>query len=61
MTNDFKGSSLDYIAEQKQIFVGVAHPFYWKPKLQIPDIYENQNNKIAFGQFLENYINAKIE
>lgn len=63
--NDFKGSSLEFvlscISEQKQIFVGVAHPFYWKPKLRIPDIYENQNNKIAFGQFLENCINAKNE
>jgi type II restriction enzyme len=63
--NDFKGSSLEFvlscIAEQKQIFVGVAHPFYWKPKLRIPDIYENQNNKIAFGQFLENCINVKNE
>lgn len=56
--NDFKGSSLEFvlscIAEQKQVFVGVAHPFYWKPKLRIPDIYENEKNKNAFGQFLEN-------
>jgi type II restriction enzyme len=56
--NDFKGSSLEFvlscISEQKQVFVGVAHPFYWKPKLRIPDIYENETNKIAFGQFLEN-------
>ncbi len=63
--NDFKGSSLEFvlncIAEQKQIFVGVAHPFYWKPKLRIPDIYENHNNKKAFGQFLENCLNAKTE
>lgn len=63
--NDFKGSSLEFvlscIAEQKQIFVSVAHPFYWKPKLRIPDIYENPNNKITFGQFLENCINAKTE
>src|SRR5665647_892359 len=63
--NDFKGSSLEFvlgcIAEQKQVFVGVAHPFYWKPKLRIPDIYENQNNKIAFGQFLKNCINAKTQ
>lgn len=63
--NDFRGSSLEFvlncIAEQKQIFVGVAHPFYWKPKLRIPDIYENQNNKKAFGQFLENCLNAKTE
>jgi type II restriction enzyme len=63
--NDFKGSSLEFvlscISEQKQVFVGVAHPFYWKPKLRIPDIYENQSNKIAFGQFLENCLNAKTE
>lgn len=63
--NDFKNSSLEFvlscISEQKQVFVGVAHPFYWKPKLRIPDIYENQANKIAFGQFLENCINAKNE
>tara|TARA_R110001583_G_scaffold16737_1_gene68431 strand:+ start:4037 stop:5326 length:1290 start_codon:yes stop_codon:yes gene_type:complete len=56
--NDFKGSSLEFvlscIAEQKQVFVGIAHPFYWKPKLRIPDIYENEINKTAFGQFLEN-------
>ena len=56
--NDFKGSSLEFvlscIAEQKQVFAGVAHPFYWKPKLRIPDIYENEKNKNAFGQFLEN-------
>ena len=54
--NDFKGSSLELvlscIAEQKQVFVGVSHPFYWKPKLRIPDIYENQNNKMALGQSL---------
>ena len=63
--NDFKGSSLEFvlscISEQKQVFVGVAHPFYWKPKLRIPDIYENQTNKIAFGQFLENCLIAKTE
>lgn len=63
--NDFKGSSLEFvldcIAEQKQVFVGVSHPFYWKPKLRIPDIYENQINKTAFGQFLENCLNAKSE
>lgn len=63
--NDFKGSSLEFvlscISEQKQVFVGVAHPFYWKPKLRIPDIYENQHNKTAFGQFLENCLNAKTE
>ncbi|MFV1951646.1 MAG: hypothetical protein ACC630_06795 [Nitrospinota bacterium] len=56
--NDFKDSSLEFvlscITEQKQVFMGASHPFYWKPKLRIPDIYENQSNKTTFGQFLEN-------
>jgi type II restriction enzyme len=63
--NDFKGSSLEFIltciTEQKQIFEGAAHAFYWKPKLRIPDIYENETNKIAFGQFLENCLFASTE
>ncbi|OQP59979.1 hypothetical protein A3860_34980 [Niastella vici] len=63
--NDFKGSSLEFvltcITEQKQVFEGAAHPFYWKPKLRIPDIYEHEANKQAFGQFLENCLNAKGE
>lgn len=63
--NDFKNSSLEFvlnvITEQKQVFEGAAHPFYWKPKLRIPDIYEDQANKMAFGMFLENCLNAKTE
>ena len=63
--NDFKGSSLEFvlncITEQKQVFKGASHPFYWKPKLRIPDIYENEENKTAFGQFLEECINTKKE
>ena len=63
--NDFKHSSLEFvlncITEQKQIFIGASHAFYWKPKLRIPDIYENEENKVAFGQFLENVIKAKKE
>lgn len=63
--NDFKGSSLEFvlsvITEQKQVFVGASHPFYWKPKLRIPDIYENEENKQAFGQFLENCLKATKE
>lgn len=55
--NDFKGSPLEFvltcITEQKQVFQGAAHAFYWKPKLGIPDIYENEGNKTAFGQFLK--------
>lgn len=63
--NNFKDSSLELvltcITEQKQIFEGAAHPFYWKPKMRIPDIYENQENKKIFGQFLENCINTLNE
>lgn len=55
--NDFKGSPLEVvlsaITEQKQVFEGAAHPFFWKPKLRIPDIYENEANKRRFGAFLE--------
>ncbi len=53
---DFKGSPLEVvlnaITEQKQVFEGAAHPFFWKPKLRIPDIYENDVNKRRFGAFL---------
>lgn len=63
--NDFKGTSLAFvltcITEQKQVFEGSAHPFYWKPKLRIPDIYENEKNKVEFGQFLENASKATTE
>jgi type II restriction enzyme len=58
--NDFKGSALetvlDSITEQKQIFEGAAHPFYWKPKMRIPDIYENEANKRSFGDFLDRFL-----
>lgn len=43
------------------MFIGAAHAFYWKPKLRIPDIYENDNNKTTFGQFLENCMNTMQE
>lgn len=63
--NDFRGTALEFvlscITEQKQIFEGAAHAFYWKPKLRIPDIYENEANKRAFGTFLENCLAAKTE
>jgi len=63
--NDFRGSSLEFvlncITEQKQVFEGAAHAFYWKPKLRIPDIYENDKNKAAFGQFLANCLSASRE
>ena len=63
--NDYNGSSLEFvlncITEQKQVFRGASHAFYWKPKLRIPDIYENEENKVAFGQFLENCYHATKE
>ncbi|NOT18772.1 MAG: hypothetical protein HOP24_00655 [Sideroxydans sp.] len=63
--NDFRGSPLEVvlaaITEQKQIFEGAAHPFYWKPKLRIPDIYENETNKKIFGAFLHACLNATRE
>lgn len=62
---DFKGSPLEVvltaITEQKQVFEGAAHPFYWKPKLRIPDIYENEANKKRFGEFLEICLTASRE
>jgi type II restriction enzyme len=63
--NDFKGSSLELvvtaISEQKQMFEGAAHAFYWKPKLRIPDIYENKQNQLAFGRFLKSCLEATNE
>ncbi len=53
----YRGSSLEIvvksIAEQRQMFKGADHPFLWKPKLRIPDIYENRSNQLAFGHFLD--------
>ena len=54
--NAYRGSSLETIvhsvAEQRQIFKGADHAFLWKPKLRIPDIYENRDNQRAFGRLL---------
>jgi type II restriction enzyme len=55
--NTYRGSSLETvvhsIAEQRQVFRGADHAFLWKPKLRIPDIYENPTNQLAFGRFLD--------
>jgi len=55
--NTYRGSSLETvvrsIAEQRQLFKGADHAFLWKPKLRIPDIYENEENQRAFGTFLD--------
>lgn len=55
--NVYTGSSLETvvgsIAEQRQIFKGADHAFLWKPKLRIPDIYENRANQLAFARFLD--------
>lgn len=53
----YRGSSLEVvvgsIAEQRQLFRGADHAFLWKPKLRIPDIYEDPDNQRAFGRFLD--------
>ncbi len=53
----YRGSSLETVvasvAEQRQLFKGADHAFLWKPKLRIPDIYENRANQLAFGRFLD--------
>ncbi|EKS72736.1 hypothetical protein BURK_004767 [Burkholderia sp. SJ98] len=55
--NAYRGSSLETvvgsIAEQRQIFRGADHAFLWKPKLRIPDIYENPVNQREFGRLLD--------
>ncbi|GJE04437.1 type II restriction endonuclease [Methylobacterium isbiliense] len=55
--NAYRGSSLETvvasIAEQRQVFKGADHAFLWKPKLRIPDIYEDRSNQLAFGRFLD--------
>ena len=52
----YRGSSLETVvgsvAEQRQIFKGADHAFLWKPKLRIPDIYENAENQRAFARLL---------
>src|SRR5574338_1332975 len=51
--NAYRSSSLETVvgsvAEQRQIFKGADHAFLWKPKLRIPDIYENPNHQRAFA------------
>lgn len=63
--NDYRGSSLEVvmtaITEQKQVFEGAAHAFYWKPKLRIPDIYEHRENQILFGRALAEAMRATGE
>jgi type II restriction enzyme len=54
--NQYRGSSLETVvgsvAEQRQIFKGADHAFLWKPKLRIPDIYENGDNQRSFSRLL---------
>jgi type II restriction enzyme len=63
--NDYRGSSLEVvmtaITEQKQVFEGAAHAFYWKPKLRIPDIYEHRENQLLFGRALADALKATGE
>lgn len=61
----YRGSSLETVvhsvAEQRQIFKGADHAFLWKPKLRIPDIYENPENQRAFGQLLDTCVCCETE
>jgi type II restriction enzyme len=63
--NAYRGSSLETvvhsIAEQRQIFKGADHAFLWKPKLRIPDIYENPDNQRAFGHLLDTCVCCNAE
>ena len=63
--NAYRGSSLETvvgsIAEQRQVFKGADHAFLWKPKLRIPDIYENRKNQLAFGRFLNTCVCCDTE
>ncbi|HLO04001.1 MAG TPA: hypothetical protein VK191_12905 [Symbiobacteriaceae bacterium] len=63
--NDYRGSTLETvveaIAEQKQVFAGAAHPFYWKPKLRIPDIYESRPNQQRFAALLRTALRTADE
>lgn len=59
---DLKGSALeivmDVIAGQTEIFKGAKHAFMWKPKMRIPDIYENRENQLAFAQMLDTVVST---
>jgi type II restriction enzyme len=61
----YKGSSLETvvgsIAEQRQLFKGADHAWLWKPKLRIPDIYENRENQLAFATFLHSCVCCDTE
>ena len=63
--NAYRGSSLETvvhsIAEQRQVFKGADHAFLWKPKLRIPDIYEDRSNQVAFGRFLDTCLCCNAE
>ncbi|MBP2309711.1 type II restriction endonuclease [Azospirillum melinis] len=49
------------IAEQRQVFKGADHALFWKPKLRIPDIYENADNQRAFGRLLDTCVCCNAE
>ena len=61
----YKGSSLETvvgsIAEQRPMFKGADHAWLWKPKLRIPDIYENRENQLAFANFLDTCVCCSTE
>lgn len=62
---DLRGSSLEtvmnVIIAQQEIFKGAKHAFMWKPKLRIPDIYENRENQLAFAEMLDQIVTTSQE
>ncbi|MGY3743868.1 hypothetical protein [Oenococcus kitaharae] len=62
---DLHGSALeevmDVIASQQEIFKGAKHAFMWKPKMRIPDIYENKTNQLAFADMLDEILHTNNE
>ena len=59
---DLHGSALetvmDVIASQEEIFKGAKHAFMWKPKMRIPDIYENRENQLAFAEMFDQILHT---
>lgn len=62
---DLHGSALeevmDIICGQQEIFKGAKHAFMWKPKMRIPDIYENRSNQVAFADMLSQVLETNQE
>jgi type II restriction enzyme len=49
----FSGDGRSFSRRAEADIQGADHAFLWKPKLRIPDIYENPANQRAFGRLLD--------